>query len=111
MGRSKKTEQKKGGSSHIGIKIGQFSADQMARCLAEIDYYKQRQKELGLAKMELSMNQIAKNHGLSPATVNKRVTGKVTGLGSQLGGARRGNVTKLAAKRGDVAAAGKFQAI
>ena len=112
MGRSKKTEEKKGGgSSHAGKEIGLFTADQMARCLAEIDYYKKRQKELRLAKMELSMNQIAKNHGLSPATVNKRVTGKVIGLGSQLGGARRGNVTKLAAKRGTVAAAGKFQVI
>ena len=63
-------------------------ADQVARCLAEIDPYKKRQKELGLVKMELSMNQIAKKYGLSPATINKRVTGKVTGLGSQLGGAR-----------------------
>ena len=68
--------------------IGQFLADQMARCLTEIKRYKKRQKELGLMKMEVSMNQIAKNHGLSPATVNKRVTRKVTGLGSQLGGAR-----------------------
>ena len=104
MGRSKKMvaeEKKGGGSSHAGKKIGQFTADQMARCLAEIDHYRRRQKELGLAKMEVSMNQIAQNHGLSPATVNKRVTGKVNGLGSQLGGARRGKVS----------AAGKFQAI
>ena len=60
----------------------------MARCLIEIKRYKKRQKELGLVKMEVSMNKIARNHGLSPATVNKWVTGKVTGLGSQLGGAR-----------------------
>ena len=47
-----KTEEKKGGDlSHAGKKIGQFLADQMARCLAEIDHYKKRQKELGLAKM------------------------------------------------------------
>ena len=78
--------------------IGQFSADQMARCLAVIKRYKKRKKELGLAKMEVSMNQIAKNHELSPATINKRVSGKFTGLGSQLSGARQGNVTKLAAK-------------
>ena len=84
-----KTEEKKGGgSSHAGKKIGQFSADQMARCLAEIDHYKKRQKELGLVKMEVSMNQITRNHRLSPATVNKWVMGKVTGLGSQLGGVR-----------------------
>ena len=106
MGRSKKTvvkteEKKGGGSSHTGKKIGQFLADQMARCLAEIDHYKKRQKELGLVKMEVSMNQIARNHRLSPATVNKLVTWKVTGLGSQLGGARQGNV----------AAASKFQVI
>ena len=63
-------------------------ADQMVRCLTEIKQYKKRQKEMGLAKMEVSMNKIARNHRLSPATVNKRVTGKVTGLGSQLGGAR-----------------------
>ena len=106
MGRSKKTvvkteEKKGGGSSHSGKKIGQFSADQMARCLTEINHYRRRQKELGLAKMEVSMNQIARNHGLSPATVNKQVTGNVTGLGNQLGGARQGNM----------AAAGKFQVI
>ena len=63
-------------------------ADQMARCLTEIDHYKKRQKELGLVKMEVSMNQIARNHGLSPATVNKWVTSKVTGLGSHLGDTR-----------------------
>ena len=106
MGRSKKmvvkTEEKKGGgSSHAGKKISQFMADQMARCLVEINHYRRRQKELGLVKMEVSMNQTARNHGLSPANVNKWVTGKITGLGSQLGGARQGNV----------AAAGKFQAI
>ena len=63
-------------------------ADQMARCLAEIKRYKKRQKELGLAKMEVSINRIARNHGLNPATMNRQVTGKDTGLGSQLGGAR-----------------------
>ena len=35
---------------------------------------------------------IAQEHGLSPATVNNRMTGKVTGLGSQLGGTRRGKI-------------------
>ena len=35
------------------------------------------------------MNEISRKHGLSPATVNKCVTGKVIGLGSQLGGAQR----------------------
>ena len=55
--------------------------EEEARCLMEIDHYKKRQKELVLPKMEVSMNQIAKNHGLSSATVNKWVMGKVTGLG------------------------------
>ena len=57
----------------------------MEKCLAEIEQYKKRQRDLGLPKMEKSMNQIAHQHGLSPATVNKRVTGTVEGMGSQLG--------------------------
>ena len=73
----------------------------MQACLDEIRHYQERQKRLGLPKMEKSMNSITKKHGLSPATVNKRMTGKVTGLGSQLGGARRGRVLS----------AGEFQAI
>ena len=64
-------------SSHFGQQIGRFSAAQMEKCLAEIKHYKKRQRDLGLPKMEKSMNQIAHQHGLSPATVNKRVTGKV----------------------------------
>ena len=51
--------------------------------------------------MEKSQNQIAGEHGLSPATVNKRMIGKVTGLGYQLGGAWRGKILS----------AGEFQAI
>ena len=47
------------------------------------------------------MNEIARKHGLSSATLNKLVTGKVIGLGSQLGGARRGKVLS----------AGEYQAI
>ena len=90
-GRKKPSDtSKKSGSSHAGQQIGKFSADQMTKCLAVIQHYKDRQEKLGLKKMEKSMNQIARDHGLSPATVNKRVTGKVVGMGSQLGGARRG---------------------
>ena len=100
--KEKKEEQEKHSpSSHFGQQIGKFTAQQMADCLAEIERYKKRQRELGLPKMEKSMNEIARQHGLSPATVNKRVTGKVTGLGSQLGGVRRGLVVST----------GKFQAI
>ena len=69
MGRKKSP--KKSGSSHAGQNIGKFTADQMARCLAEIDHYKKRQEQYGFKKMEKSMNAIAKEHGLSPATVNK----------------------------------------
>ena len=58
----------------------------------EIRHYQERQQGLGLPKMEKSQNQITREHGLSPATVNKRMTGKVTGLGSQLEGARRGKI-------------------
>ena len=58
----------------------------------EIRHYQECQQRLGLPKMEKSQNQIAQEHGLSPATVNKRMTGKVTGLGSQLGGAQRGKI-------------------
>ena len=76
------------GSSHKGTRaqIGKFTAEQMQACLDEIRHYQERQKRLGLPKMEKSKNYIAKKHGLSPATVNKWMTGKVTGLGSQLGG-------------------------
>ena len=88
-------------SSHFGQQIGRFSAAQMEKCLAEIERYKKRQQEQGLPRMEKSMNEIARQHGLSPATVNKRVTGKVRGMGSQLGGVRRGSIYS----------AGKFQAI
>ena len=58
----------------------------------EIRHYQEHQKRLGLPKMEKSHNHIAREHGLSPATVNKRMTRKVTGLGSQLGGAWRGKI-------------------
>ena len=58
----------------------------------EIRHYQEHQKQLSLPKLEKSQNQIAREHGLSPATVNKRMTGKVTGLSSQLGGARRGKI-------------------
>ena len=80
------------GSSHKGKTIGNFTAAQMQACIAEIKHYQKRMKDLGLPKMEKSMNTIARNHGLSPSTVNKRMTGKVTGMGSQLGGARKGRI-------------------
>ena len=64
----------------------------MEACLTEIRHYQEHQQWLGLQKMEKSQNHIAQEHSLSPATVNKRLTGKVTGLSSQLEGTRRGNI-------------------
>ena len=58
----------------------------------EIRQYQEPQKQLGLPKMEKSQNQITREHGLSPATINKRMTGKVTGLSSQLGDTWRGKI-------------------
>ena len=80
------------GLSHKGKTIGNFTAANMEACIAEIKRYHKWMKDLGLPKMEKSMNQIARNHGLSPSMVNKRMTGKVTGMGSQLGGARKGRI-------------------
>ena len=72
MGRKKSPKkEQKSGSSHAGQTIGKFTADQMVRCLGEIDHYKKRQEQYGFKKMEKSMNAIARDHGLSPATINK----------------------------------------
>ena len=91
MGRKKSPKkEQKSGSSHADQNIGKFTADQMARCLAEIDHYKKRQEQYGFKKMEKSMNAIAREHGLSPATINKRVTGKVVGLGESTGWLKTG---------------------
>ena len=51
--------------------------------------------------MEKSQNQITREHSLSPDTVNKRMTRKVTGLSSELEGTQRGKILS----------AGEFQAI
>ena len=91
------------GSSHKGTRgqIGKFTAAQMEACLTEIWYYQEQQQRLRLEKMEKSQNQTAQSYGLSLATVNKWMMGKVNGLGSQLGGAQRGKILF----------AGEFQAI
>ena len=41
---------------------------------------------------KFSWNQISKKYGLSPSTVSKRMTGKVVGMGPQVGGVRRGRI-------------------
>ena len=65
----------------------------MAECIAEINYWDSKAKAEGtpLSK-ENSRNNICDRHGISPSSLSKRMTGKVLGLGPQLGGARRGRV-------------------
>ena len=88
----------RGGSTHANQSIGNFTADIMAQCIAEIHRVEAEAKAEG--KVPLSRNKIARSFGLSPSTVSKRMTGKVTGMGPQSGGPRRGRVF----------AQGKFQA-
>ena len=84
----------RGKSNHAGDKIGNFQGDTMAACIAEINFWESKAKAEGKDKpdKENSRNKICKRHGLSPSTVSKRMTGKVQGLGPQLGGARRSRV-------------------
>ena len=81
-----------GDSAHKNKKIGLFTVDAMKACIEEVKATEQSQKELGLAKLERSRNQICKEFGIHPSTLSKRMTGKVVGLGCQLGGWRRGRV-------------------
>ena len=41
---------------------------------------------------KLSWNKIFQSYGLAPGTVSKRMMGKVTGMGPQGGGVRRGRI-------------------
>ena len=81
-----------GDLAHKNKKIGLFTAESMRKCIEEVKAVEARQKELGLAKLERSRNQICKEFGIHPSTLSKRMTGKVVGMGSQLGGVRRGRV-------------------
>ena len=87
-----------GGSTHANETVGNFTADVMARCIAEINRVEAEAKAAG--KTPLSRNKISRSFGLAPSTVSKRMTGKVVGMGPQSGGVRRGRVF----------AEGKFQA-
>ena len=62
----------------------------MAACIAEINLWENKVKvELkDKPDKENSRNKICKRHDLSPSTVSKQMTGKVQGLGPQLGGSR-----------------------
>ena len=89
-----------GDSAHKDKSIGNFTASNMQKCVDEINYYENRKRVLGLPKLEVSRNKICISYGLAPATVSKRMTGKVTSMGPALGGPRRGRVLN----------AGEFQA-
>ena len=81
-----------GDSAHKNKKIGLFTAESMRKCIEEVKSVEARQKELGLDKPEKSRNQICKMYGIHPSTLSKQMTGKVVGMGCQLGGRRRGRV-------------------
>ena len=84
----------RGRLNHAGDKIGNFKADMMVACIAEIKFWENKAKVEGKDRPDKqnSRNQICRRHGLSPSTVSKWMTGKVQGLGLQLGGARRSRV-------------------
>ena len=64
----------------------------MTKCIEEVKAVEERQKKLGLAKSEKSRNEICKKYSIHPSTLSKQKTGKVLGMGCQLGGARRGKI-------------------
>ena len=72
----------RGRSNHAGDRIENFKADTMAACIVEINFWENKVKVEGKERpnKQNSENQIFKQHGLSPSTVSKRMTGKVQGL-------------------------------
>ena len=78
-----------GDSAHKNKKIGLFTAESMRKCIEVVKAVEARQKEQGLDKPERSRNQICKEFGIHPSTLSKQMTGKVVGMGCQLGGWRR----------------------
>ena len=81
----------RGGSTHQDQCIGLFTADAMTQCIAEIKEVEGEAAQTGNPP-KFSRNQISKKYGLSPSTVSKRMTGKVVGMGPQVGGVRRGRI-------------------
>ena len=81
-----------GHSAHKNKKIELFTVEAMRQCIKEVKAVEARQKELGLSKLERSRNQICKKYGIHPSTLLKQMTGKVVGMGCQLGGVRRGRI-------------------
>ena len=62
----------RGKSNHAGDKIGNFKADTMAACIAEINFFENKAKVEGKDKPNKvnSGNKIFKQHGLSPSTLS-----------------------------------------
>ena len=81
----------RGGSTHRNERIGLFTADSMSQCITEIKEVEAEAARTGKPP-KFSRNQISKKYGLSPSTVSKRMTGKVVGMGPQVGGVRRGRI-------------------
>ena len=77
-----------GGSTHWDQCIGLFMADSMTQCIAEIREVEAEAARTGKPR-KLSRNKISKKYGVSPSSVSKWITGKVLGMGPQVGGARR----------------------
>ena len=81
----------RGGSTHRNERIGLFTVDSMSQCITEIKEVEAEAARTGKPP-KFSRNQISKKYGLSPSTVSKRMTGKVVGMGPQVGGVRRGRI-------------------
>ena len=80
-----------GGSTHWNQRIGLFTVDAMSQCIAEIKEVEGEAARTGKPP-KFSQNEISKKYGLRPSTVSKRMTGKVVGMGPQVGGVRRGRI-------------------
>ena len=92
------TDQKKkpttspgGGSAHKDQLTGNFTVDAIAACIEEIKRVEAEAAAKG-EQPKMSRNKICQSYGLAPGTVSKRMTGKVTGMGPQGGGAQRGRI-------------------
>ena len=79
------------GSAHKDQSTGNFTVDAMAACIEEIKRVEAEAAAKG-EQPKLSRNKICRSYGLAPGTVSKRMTGKVTGMGPQGGGAWRGRI-------------------
>ena len=74
----------RGGNIHQDKKIGLFKVEVMQACIDEIKRVEGAAR-LNNEKPKKSRNEIAKEFGLSPSSVSKRMTGKVQSMGSALG--------------------------